>query len=79
MASRTLVEKIDALPAELQAQVEAFVEFLWSRRAPAASGRKTFPDELLGAINEDRERLRLTKGLFDTQPLIREFRESGGR
>ena len=31
------VDKIRALPPELQAQVAAFVDFLWERRTEAAS------------------------------------------
>ena len=34
---------------------------------------------LLRSINRDREELRRTHGLFDTLPLIREFRDTGGR
>jgi len=77
MATKTLIDKIDALPPERQAEVEEFVELLGRRAARGSKG--TFPDALLRAINEDREELRRTKGLFDTRPLIWEFRETGGR
>lgn len=80
MATKALIDKIEALPPEKREEVEDFVEFLGSRAVSRASGpSKTFGDELLRAINEDREELRRTKGLFDTLPLIREFRKTGGR
>jgi len=44
-----------------------------------SSPASKIPDELLRAISEDREDLRCTTDLFDTQPLIREFRDTGGR
>jgi hypothetical protein len=78
MATRTLIDKIEALPPDKRAEVEDFVEFLGRRGSPrAASG--TFPQELLRAINDEREALRRTHGLFETLTLIREFRETGGR
>lgn len=79
MATRTLIDKIEDLPPEKRAEVEDFVEFLGSRTARGGTIKRTFPDQLLRAINEDREELRRTKGLFDTQPLIWEFRDTGGR
>jgi hypothetical protein len=79
MATRTLIDKIEDLPPEKRAEVEDFVEFLGSRTVRGGKVKRTFPDQLLRAINEDREELRRTKGLFDTQPLIWEFRETGGR
>ena len=78
MTPRALLGKIEELPPDKQAEVEDFVEFL-SRRQASQQPQKAFPDDLLTGINEDREELRRTHGLFDTLPLIREFRESGGR
>lgn len=80
MASKTLMEKIEALPGDKRAEVEDFVEFLAQRKGASASPpAKTFPDEILRQINADREALLREYGLFDTVPFIREFRETGGR
>jgi hypothetical protein len=79
MDTRDLTEKIKALPPEQQAEVEDFVEFLRRRFDHGRAGAKTFPVELLRAINDDREELRRTKGVFDPLPLIRDFLETGGR
>jgi len=78
MSSRGLIEKIEALPPDKRVEVETFVDSIASRAGGASAG-KTFPDELLRSINEGREELRRTHGHFDTLPLIREFRETGGR
>jgi hypothetical protein len=79
VTTKTLIGKIDALPPEKKAEVEDFVEFLRKRSASDGAIRTGFPDELLRAINEDRDALRRTQGLFDTLPLIQEFRDTGGR
>lgn len=74
MATRNLIEKIEALPPEKVAEVEDFVAFLASRDARAAA--KTFPDELLKRIDERRERLLRERGLFpDSAKIIRELRD----
>jgi hypothetical protein len=83
MATRTLTEKIEALPPEKKAEVEDFVEFL-ARRAgePAGTGAsttKTFPDEILERIGRRRERLFQEHGYFDTLPILRDLRENGPR
>lgn len=77
MSSRSLIEKIEALPPDKRDEVESFVDSIGNRTGPSAG--KAFPDELLRSINNDREELRRTHGLFDSLPLIREFRETGGR
>lgn len=76
MNIRTLIEKIRSLPPEKQAEVEDFVDFLGRRVLNERPAKMTFPQELLRAINDDREELRRTKGLFDVQPVIRELRET---
>ncbi len=80
MASKSLIDKIDALPAEKKAEVEDFVDFVSQRvRArPPAAKPKAFPDELLRRIDEERERLLREHGLFpDSTEIIRELRENG--
>lgn len=80
MASKALIEKIEALPAEKKAQVEDFVEFLARRsevRPP--SGAPRFPKELLDRITAEREALYREQGPIDTDPILRDLREHGGR
>lgn len=78
MASRSLTEKIEALPPEKKAEVEDFVEFLASRAAHQDHVGQTGPS-LVERLRAQREELLREHGLFDTLPLIREFRETGGR
>lgn len=68
MTKEALIEKIESLPPERRAEVEDFVDFL--RNRPRPEPKKTKPLELV-------ERLMREHGLFDTLPLIREFRENG--
>jgi hypothetical protein len=82
-ATKSLLERIEALPPEKKAEVEDFVEFLARRtktsemaHTPAA---KTFPDDLLERINQRRERLFREHGSFDTLTILQELRESGPR
>lgn len=81
MATKTLLEKIDALPPHKQAEIEDFVDRLAESNDTSSANRpaKAFPDKLLHRINADREALFKEQGLFETLPLIREFRETGGR
>ncbi len=73
MASRALIEKIEALPPAKRAEVEDFVEFLAAR-----PGRVGMPcQDLLDRIDARREALLRERGLFDTAPLIRSLRENG--
>ncbi len=78
MATKTLIEKIEALPPEKKAEVESFVESL-HRRAGIPTGPKggRISPDLLRKINDLRETLRREHGLYDLLPLIREFRETG--
>jgi hypothetical protein len=78
MATRTLTEKIEALPAEKKAEVEDFVEFLASRTARLGRIGQTGPS-LVERLRAQREELLREHGLFDTLPFIREFRETSGR
>jgi hypothetical protein len=82
-ATKSLLERIEALPPEKKAEVEDFVEFLARRtktsemaHTPAA---KTFPDDLLERINQRRERLFREHGSFDTLTILQQLRESGPR
>jgi hypothetical protein len=75
MATRTLAEKIEALPPEKKAEVEDFVEFLAGRKERTP---KTPSDDLLLRIDDLRERLRREHGLFsDSTAIVRELRENG--
>lgn len=78
MKPRALAAEIEGLPLEDQVKVERYVRSLASRRA-GRQAEKAFPDELLQRINARREELRRKYGLFDTLPIIREFREHGAR
>ena len=62
MTPRTLLDKIEELPLDKQAEVEDFVEFL-ARRKASETPKKAFPDELLRKINARREELRRTHGV----------------
>ncbi len=82
-ATKSLLERIEALPPEKKAEVEDFVEFLARRtktsemaHTPAA---KTFSDDLLERINQRRERLFREHGSFDTLTILQQLRESGPR
>ena len=74
MATRSLIDKIEALPAEKRAEVEEFVDGLGtSPVVRQGAGLR----ELIRQIHAGREQLYREHGLFDTLPLIREFRETG--
>jgi hypothetical protein len=74
MATRNLIDKIEALPPEKRAEVEEFVEGLGTSRVVRhGAGLR----ELIRQIHADRVQLYREHGLFDTVPLIREFRETG--
>jgi hypothetical protein len=75
MTKEALIEKIESLPPERRAEVEDFVDFL--RNRPRPEPRKTKPLELVERLRVQRERLLQAHGLYDTLPLIREFRENG--
>lgn len=80
MTKEALIEKIESLPPEKRAQVEEIVERLASSSQPepkahTSDARKT----LIVRIRARREQILKERGLFDFLPLIREFRETGGR
>lgn len=76
MSSKSLIDRIEALPAEKKAEVEDFVEFLRSR--PVRGGAKP-GESLVERLRAQRAELFRKHGLFDSLPHIREFRETGGR
>lgn len=78
MSKEALLEKIESLPAQKQAEVEDFVDFLAEKSKPSrAKGQPVgaSQDEFLREIDERRERLRREFGLFDSVSAIRELRE----
>lgn len=82
MSSRTLIDKIEALPPAKKAEVEDFVEFLVRRGASEGQGSppaKRFPDEILERMRLRRERLFKEHGYFDTTSILRDLRENGPR
>ena len=79
MATRNLIEKIEALPPEKRAEVEDFVDFVARRRRERPASAGVFPRELLDKINADREALFRRHGNIDTDTILRELRENGGR
>lgn len=72
MSTKTLIDKIDSLPPEKRAEVERFVDRLAGSAPEGAT-----PGELVARIEARRQRLFKERGLFDSVPLIREFRETG--
>lgn len=78
MTKEALIEKIEALPPEKKAEVEDFVDSLAARRVLVDPKRpKAHLRELVATIDAGRERLLKEKGLLDSVPLLREFRETG--
>jgi hypothetical protein len=76
MASKNLIDRIEALPPDKRAKVEDFVAFLAGRSRPA----RAEPDagafeDLLRRMDERRERLRREVGLFDSVETLRELRD----
>jgi hypothetical protein len=70
MSTKTLIDKIEALPPTQKAEVESFVDGLVNRPELA-------PGSPLAHIRARRERLLREHGLFDSLPIIRELRETG--
>ena len=78
MSTKTLIEKIESLPADKKAEVEDFVEFVAARNRPSPPAAKRFPDDLLKRIDDRRERLFREHGLFpDSTEAIRDLRDDG--
>ena len=73
VATKSLIERIEALPPEKKAEVADFVEFLAARTKPTGVS-----DEFLRRIDERRERLRGQHGLYDSVATIRDLRENDG-
>ncbi len=78
MASKSLIAKIEELPAEKKAEVEEFVDFLRSRPDHADAARRG-GENLVEKLRAQRAELLREHGLFDSLSHIREFRETGGR
>jgi len=76
VATKSLLERIEALPPEKKAEVADFVEFLAARSKPTVAAGVS--DEFLRRIDERRERLRGQHGLYDSVATIRELRENDG-
>ncbi len=78
MTKEALLEKIESLPEEKLAEVEASVDFLRERHRPkpAPSAVGSSPDELRRRVEERAERLRRDCGLFDSVAVIRELRDN---
>ena len=74
--TRTLIEKIEALPPEKKAEVEDFVESLESRPTQQP---ETGPasDQLLERVRARRERLLEEHGLVDSSAILQQLREEG--
>jgi len=77
MSSKTLIDKIDSLPPEKRAEVASFVDRLAGSAPERAAAGGATPGELVAGIEARRQRLFKERGLFDSVPLIREFRETG--
>ena len=76
MTKEALIEKIESLPAEKRLQVERFVQSLVADVRPEEAA---FSQELFDAIDAGRDRLLAQQGLIETDLILRELRESGGR
>lgn len=75
------LEKVEALPPEEKAEVEHFVDDLaGTGSAPGQSAKgPTFPLGLLDEINAERGAPFRDHAIFDTQSILRDLRENGGR
>lgn len=76
MTKQALIEKIESLPEEKLAEVEALV----SRLLPSAGHEADKPsrDPFIERVRARRERLLREHGLYDTSAILREIREDGG-
>jgi hypothetical protein len=77
--SPTLIQKIERLPPEKQAEVEDFVDFLVGRREQRRTNAPAFPRELLDDVDAKREALFREHGQIETDSIVRDLRENGGR
>ncbi len=79
MGAKDLLAKIEALPAKKRAELENLVDSLLKSSSPSPSTPSAFPPGLIDRINARHQALLKEHGLFDSLPLIREFRDTGGR
>lgn len=73
MTKEALLEKIESLPPDKRVEVERFIESLARSQEPA------FSQELFDAIDAARDALLAKHGLIETDSILRELREQGGR
>lgn len=76
MTREALLEKIESLPEEKLAQVEALVSRLLPSESDPAS--KSAGDPFIDRVRARRERLLREHGLYDTTAILRQIREDGG-
>lgn len=76
MSTKTLIDRIEALPPEKKAAVENFVDHMES---VAASNRPDAgpEDPLIERVRARRQRLLREHGLFDSSAILRRLREEG--
>lgn len=79
MSTKTLIDKIESLPPEKRAEVEHFVESLARGVGSGSVKTPALSPDLLGQIHSEREALLREHGPIETQEIIRDLRESGGR
>ncbi len=79
MTKEALLEKIESLPPEKRAKIEELVASLCAESDARTAAPATPSESLADRLRARRERLLRERGLFNTLPYIREFRETGGR
>lgn len=82
MGAKDLLAKIEALPEEKRAELESILDSLTAQTGvstPRSPKSSVFPPGLIDRINARRQALLKEHGPFDSLPLIREFRDTGGR
>lgn len=78
MGAKDLLVKIESLPPEKRAAIEDLVDSL-TQSSTGPSKAPRVPPGLIDRINARRQALLEEHGPFDSLPLIREFRDTGGR
>lgn len=76
VTKEALLQKIESLPPDKRVEVERFVESLAAR---ARAQEPAFSQELFDAIDAARDALLAKHGLIETDSILRELREQGGR
>jgi hypothetical protein len=79
VTKEALIEKIESLPPEKRARVEELVDSLCTEADVTATAPARSSESLAERLRATRERLLRERGLFDSLPHIRQFRETGGR